>query len=85
MTLVWIILGVPLLVLLCSWDELLLLLLEKTLSRRNDDGPARRRRIVRESTSPLPDGQPALQRSSLFRRKRPIDAGATARGGKHPC
>jgi flagellar basal body-associated protein FliL len=47
MTVLWIILGVPALVLLCSWEALFMMALDKWLFRRNDDKPARRRRIVR--------------------------------------
>ena len=84
MTVLWIILGVPALVLLCSWDELLMMALEAIQARRGDDKPARRRRIVRPSNS-LPAGRErASQPFSVFRRPRPTDSDAAAGDGKPP-
>lgn len=82
MTVVWIILGVPVLVLLCSWAEFLMMALDATQVRRGDDKPARRHRLAKPSNAPPPVGVRASQRLSLFRRVRPTDSGGPAGDGK---
>ena len=84
MTIVWIILGAPVLVLLGSWEQLLMMALDKRMSRRDDDRPARRRRLAAPSNTLQRGGERVSQRISLFRRSRPIDSDATAVDRKHP-
>jgi len=78
MTMLWIILGAPVLVLLSSWEELLMMVLDKRLSRRDDDRPARRRRLAGPSSALQHGGERVSQQLSLFRRSRPIDSDTTA-------
>ena len=84
MTIPLIILGAPVLVLLSSWEQLLMMALDKRLSRRDDDRPARRRRLAEASNALSQGGERVSQRHALFRRKWPIDTGATAGDGKRP-
>jgi hypothetical protein len=77
MTILWIILGAPVLILLSSWDEVLMMALDAIPFGRGDDKPARRRRLAGPSNALPQGGERVSQRLSLFRRSRPIDAGAT--------
>ena len=80
MTVLWIILGLPALVLLCWSDQLLNMALDAHISRRRDDKPARRR-IVTPSNALPAGGERVSQPLSLFRRSRPIDSGSAAGDG----
>ena len=83
MTILWIILGLPVLVLLGWSDQLLVMAMDAYAFRRTDDKPARRRLVTPSNALPA-GGERVSQPLSLLRRSRPIDSGAAAGDGKHP-